>query len=961
MKQFEMEPQENTGTNPGMEDQQATRVMPPVGGAPVQTPAAAPVRHRRAARYSTPQDAPEEAAQPQEPLQVRRVAPQLESTEPQETVPPQGRVRTNQRNLSGAQPSQGVPRPAALMRSPAQDQSVQTAGPVQRPQKGNRKAVNAPGYAQQQPVQPSPYARPTEDSDRMHARRPQPPQYDDDEWAPADDGGQPPRKRHTALIVLVAVVLVLGLTILGFLLIPNDDSTLGQIKGKVQGAFAGLADNVGALLGGESEETAALLEFSAAPTQGTAPMDVVFTFTTNKSAAGVRVVDEAGNVLADTDTFYSDNADSRIWMLTMLMDGAWSGQIEAQVLDAQNKVWLPSGRTQQMNIEEPAAATIATEVFDDLPTALPENTAIPQVQWTAEPTLAPTVEPTAEPTLEPTAAPTATLEPTATPSPSPAPTETPVPTPTASPTPAPTATPLPKLTAEAAEHAVASELITKETVYNGTKQVSDFTRKEEDVFAMGDQSNYLREDFGVVTFRGSNFRQNAASGHVSALPTAMNVAWTQEAGSVAGSSRTYYGIGWTGQPAIIKWAREVRELTNIVEEKRNVVALKEVIVAGLDGKIYFFDLADGQPTRDPIDVGFPMKGSVSINAEGIPMMAVGQYARKMKKTTGDIGLRFYNLLNQKQEYLLDSLDDRALGEDGAFDSTALFDRTSDQLIIAGSNGLLYTLQMNSEFDIKQGTLEISPKMQMLYAKASGQKSKTAKVTSSLAMYDHYAFYADMLGVLRCVDTTTMKTVWAVKTGDAVQAAVALDFDADGTLWVYTANTLQNRNKGACDIRRYNAMTGEEDWTLSVGVSKGKGDTIPGAMASPVLGEGDIDHLAIFTLSQLSGDFGLNLPEGAADGAVVAVEKQTGKVVWTYPLEASSYSSPVAVYTEAGEARIIQCDSKGNILMLDGLTGSLVTSLQVEGEIDGSPAVYRDTLVVGTTGKGTSAIYGISLN
>ena len=180
------------------------------------------------------------------------------------------------------------------------------------------------------------------------------------------------------------------------------------------------------------------------------------------------------------------------------------------------------------------------------------------------------------------------------------------------------------------------------------------------------------------------------------------------------------------------------------------------------------------------------------------------------------------------------------------------------------------------------------------------------------------------------------------------------------LWVYTANTLQNRKKGTCDIRRYNAMTGEEGWTLSVGVSRDKGDTIPGAMASPVLGEGNIDHLAIFTLSQLSSESGLNLPEGAAEGVVVAVEKQTGKVAWTYPLAASSYSSPVAVYTEEGEARIIQCDSKGNILMLDGLTGSLVTSLQVEGEIEASPAVYRDTLVVGTTGKGSSAIYGISL-
>lgn len=219
-----------------------------------------------------------------------------------------------------------------------------------------------------------------------------------------------------------------------------------------------------------------------------------------------------------------------------------------------------------------------------------------------------------------------------------------------------------------------------------------------------------------------------------------------------------------------------------MDSKRDTPALKEVIVAGLDGKIYFLDLADGQPTRDAIDVGYPMKGSVSLNAYGMPVMAVGQYARKMKSGTGDIGVRFYNLLNQKQLYLLDGLDGklkRPISEDGAFDTSVLFDRTNDGVVAAGSNGLLYTLDMGTEFDANQGSISISPKARVLSAKVSGQKSKGVKVLSSMAMYENYAYYADMTGVLHCVDTTTMQTVWAVKTGDAVQAAVALDFDDDG--------------------------------------------------------------------------------------------------------------------------------------------------------------------------------------
>lgn len=60
---------------------------------------------------------------------------------------------------------------------------------------------------------------------------------------------------------------------------------------------------------------------------------------------------------------------------------------------------------------------------------------------------------------------------------------------------------------------------------------------------------------------------------------------------------------------------------NLYENKRTVKALKEVIFAGLDGKIHFVDLNDGQATRDPINVGYPLKSSVSVNPYGYPCWA----------------------------------------------------------------------------------------------------------------------------------------------------------------------------------------------------------------------------------------------------------------------------------------------------------------------------------------------------
>ena len=307
-------------------------------------------------------------------------------------------------------------------------------------------------------------------------------------------------------------------------------------------------------------------------------------------------------------------------------------------------------------------------------------------------------------------------------------------------------------------------------------------------------------------------------------------------------------MGWYGQPAIIKWSREVRENSNIVEEKRSVAALKEVIVAGLDGKIYFLDLEDGQPTRDAINVGYPMRGTPSIHSLGYPLMTVGQYGRKMANGMGKIGLRFYDLLTQEQIYMIDGLD----GKDkrpyygvGAFDSSSLIDPKSDTVVSIGTNGMLYLTKLKTKLDVADFKLSIEPSTVVMKSRTSSrQKDAGTAVESSLAMYDRYAFYADMDGILRCVDTSSLTTLWAVDTDDAVQAAIALDLDKDGQLWLYTVNTLQTRSKGPATIRRFNALTGEESWSVEVGLTKTKG-SISGGMASPVVGQNSLSGMVYF--------------------------------------------------------------------------------------------------------------------
>ena len=69
---------------------------------------------------------------------------------------------------------------------------------------------------------------------------------------------------------------------------------------------------------------------------------------------------------------------------------------------------------------------------------------------------------------------------------------------------------------------------------------------------------------------------------------------------------------------------EVKSNVNIDEEFKNQENFTEGIYASLDGKIYFLDLQSGKLSRDTINVGNPIKGSLSIDSREIPMLYVGE-------------------------------------------------------------------------------------------------------------------------------------------------------------------------------------------------------------------------------------------------------------------------------------------------------------------------------------------------
>ncbi len=764
-------------------------------------------------------------------------------------------------------------------------------------------------------------------------------------------GPAPDRTQNKGLRVVVALLVLAGLALTGWML----------LKG------LGSKDTT------ETKAAPQIIDFVAPETQDLiAPQTLTFSAQTGKEVEELKLLAD-GDREPETEIIFADNADIKVWTIKMPVPTGFEGTVTLYARRAEEKEWSDTGCKAEISISSPIgmegtgtgeASPEDDDYYDEdeqktqaqagengeaTPEAMPEATPQPTEQVTEQPE--------AEPQEQETGEPAALMTPAPTPTPTPEPEEV---------------TPTPPLTAEAAAEADPS-LITQTTVYSSnTKKEKEYNRAAKEMIHMPPADEYTKDGkkLGVLTFRGDNFRRNAAIGNLSATPLKLAVMWQTEAGSARGTNQTFYGYQWTDQPVIARWSTEVRTKSNITESKIEKSALKEVIIPGVDGVIRFLDLEDGKITRNSIKLGYPMKGSPSLHPGGYPFMTVGQFARKMKTKRGQIGLRQYNLYSQKELKLIDGLDGkyhRPLNDIGSFETSALIDRVSDTLIVAGTNGMVYLESLGTNFDYSLGVFQIAPSIVAMNSRAKGQKNNALlAVESSLAAYDKYIYYADMGGVLRCVDTNTLKPVWAVETGDSVMAAVALDLTADRELNLYTANMLNNRKKGNGDvqIRRYDALSGREIWCTDVGVFKSKKDKEKdniGAKASPVIGQNGLGDLVYYTVTGLSEEGAERLKLNAdTPAALIALNKSDGKVAWAYGLGSRSESSPVALYDKEGNGWIVQCEQSGVIHLVDGRTGSPVDSLQIEGEIEASPAAYNNVVVVGTTGKGKAFVYGIEV-
>ncbi len=454
----------------------------------------------------------------------------------------------------------------------------------------------------------------------------------------------------------------------------------------------------------------------------------------------------------------------------------------------------------------------------------------------------------------------------------------------------------------------------------------DFYLRDPSIF-MGSGDAYAKLE-GVTTFRGNNYRDTAAYGYVPERASKLELSWSVKVGHIDDWS----GVGWTGQAAVVRWPDETRKAMHLNKEKKDKSGLTEVIYAALDGKIRFLDLEDGEQTRPPIDIGAPIKGSVAVDPRGYPLLYCGQGIDTVGGREVRIGTRVFSLIDQEMLFFLNGRDEMRTRNWYASDASPLVDAETDTLLQVGENGLMYLVRLNSEFDPAKGRMSINPKVDR-YAYKFKSAAKLG-IENSLAVYNHYGYFADNVGVLQCVDLNTLSCVWAVKTGDDTDATIALEETEDGVA-LYTGNELDHVKDGCCTLRRLDALTGRVVWSRDVKVQDKHN---AGLFGSPAIGKGRLKDMVYFSVAKTEDG-----------GTLFALDKATGKTVWAYDLGAYGWSSPVLAYDKTGRGYVIVGNSKGVLRLLDAAKGKSLDALNLTQNIEGSPVVFEDMLVVGTRG------------
>lgn len=454
---------------------------------------------------------------------------------------------------------------------------------------------------------------------------------------------------------------------------------------------------------------------------------------------------------------------------------------------------------------------------------------------------------------------------------------------------------------------------------------------------------------GIVTFRGNNFRDTAAYGTAEIEQKKFGESWSVTSNSLkAPDGAVWTGSGWVGQPLVMTWPKDVRQHMNMYDWAKQREKITEVVYATMGGYVYFLDLDTGKPTRDPLNLGYTFKGAGALDPRGYPIMYLGS---GYDSSLGTSRVFIINLLDCSVMYEFGNDDSFSLrGGLSFFDGSPLVDAESDQLIYPGESGILYIIKLNTNYNETAGTLSVKPshtvKWRYYGTRSSG---RYLGMEDSAVIWRGHLIIAENGGNLFCLDLNSLTVDWVQDVLDDTNDSPVLEME-NGKPYIYISTSFhygwRSTDTAVIPIWKVDAQTGEIVWHRDYTCY-----TVPevsgGVQGTIALGKNNVSDLIYVPVARTGS---------ASAGKLVALYKDTGKVAWEFD-SYYAWSSPVVVYDSRGDGYIVYCTCGGYMYLLDGRTGEKLDERNLGGNIEASPVVYGNTIVVGTRRQ---LIYGIRL-
>lgn len=362
---------------------------------------------------------------------------------------------------------------------------------------------------------------------------------------------------------------------------------------------------------------------------------------------------------------------------------------------------------------------------------------------------------------------------------------------------------------------------------------------------------------GLTMFRGNPTRTWYGEGPLPLTPT---IAWKYpdspmcSLSEVFGVTKQWCGNGWTGQPVV--WEHENGST--------------EIIFGAYDRKVHFVDSQTGKDVRPSFLTGDLIKGSVTLDPDGYPLLYFGSRDNKLRIVALDQDI-------PTELWALDA--DAVKGKwNNDWDGNPL---VMDGLLFeGGENGWFFIYELNRSY--VDGKVAVAPKLlfetpaynDALIARVGNEVS----IENSVVRYGDRVYFANSGGRIVGFDVSKAREgevplVFDYWVGDDTDATIVAD--GDGMLYVSSEEERMNETSQLLGqltkLNPYN-KTNPYIWGIHVPLdASGKG----GIWATPAL----------------SGDY-LYVPTHT--GVLLAVNKDSGEVTWFDSIGTHAWSSPVVI-------------------------------------------------------------------